>query len=158
MSARRRPRLVSLLSANAIAGRVLQKVFDQAGRDGDWHKFSFIWLAAKTSEKEAVTEDLHPIDRVVSDPLRTPRGLQNQLCRPERVGWIDTADPRPGLHEAETRSNVETSSIMIQYYSRRTKQIETEKCSGTLSSNSGTKVNWAFSSPTRSSRRNGSAG
>jgi hypothetical protein len=59
----------------------------------EWLKFSFIWLAARQTAPA-------PIDppewfRVVSDPMKTDRGRENQICRPDRIGFVPTPAEHP---------------------------------------------------------------
>ncbi len=71
-----------------LPGSFFKRFSIKLGGVRDWLKFSFIWLAANEDKKEAVFRDLLPLVRIVSDPMTTPRGQQNQICRPDRVGWV----------------------------------------------------------------------
>ena len=82
-----------------LPGKLFKKFSIKLGGVRDWLKFSFVWIASKNSEKEAVTENLAPIIRVVSDPLKTDYGRENQLCVPERLGWFPT--PNYPLHRGD---------------------------------------------------------
>ena len=66
-----------------LPGAFFKKFSIKLGGVRDWLKFSFVWIAAKESQKQTLPPK--GIVRVVSDPLKTPQGLVNQLCRPERV-------------------------------------------------------------------------
>ena len=81
-----------------LPGTFFKRFSIKLGGVRDWLKFSFVWFAAKTSEKDAVSADLFPIVRVVSDPLKTKDGMKNQLCRPTQIGWVDT--PSRSMNEA----------------------------------------------------------
>ena len=71
-----------------LPGSFFKKFSIKLGGVRDWLKFSFIWVASKNSEKEAVNGDLSPLVRVLSDPITTPKGLRNQICRPTRIDWV----------------------------------------------------------------------
>ena len=72
-----------------LPGAFFRKFSIKLGGVRDWLKFSFIWIAAKESQKQAKTPK--GFVRIVSDPLKTPQGNStNQVCRPERVDFMPT--------------------------------------------------------------------
>ncbi len=71
-----------------LPGNFFKKFSIKLGGVRDWLKFSFVWLAAKNSAKSAKAPK--GIVRVISDPLKTPSGMQNQVCRPERYTFVKT--------------------------------------------------------------------
>lgn len=76
-----------------LPGNFFKKFSIKLGSKREWLKFAFLWIAAPTpkSEKAILDEQNNPkFVRVISDPMRTPRGNENQLCRPERISWIRT--------------------------------------------------------------------
>ncbi len=68
-----------------LPGSFFKKFSIKLGSKREWLKFSFVWFAAK--DKPSIQTKLV---RVISDPMRTPRGNQNQLCTPDRISWINT--------------------------------------------------------------------
>jgi len=68
-----------------LPGNFFKKFSIKLGSKREWLKFSFLWLAAQ-DKPEIKTK----LVRVVSDPMRTPRGNQNQLCTPEKISWVKT--------------------------------------------------------------------
>lgn len=68
-----------------LPGSFFKKFSIKLGSKREWLKFSFLWLAAES--RPALKTNLV---RVVSDPIRTPRGQQNQLCTPEKISWVNT--------------------------------------------------------------------
>ncbi len=84
-----------------LPGTFFKKFSIKLGGVRDWLKFSFVWIASKNSEKIVASSPkskLHLL-RIVSDPMQTPRGLQNQICLPERVGFVAT--PKKPYHRGE---------------------------------------------------------
>lgn len=71
-----------------LPGQFFRRFSIKLGGVRDWLKFSFVWIAAKESAKKAAFPK--GLVRVVSDPLKTPKGSTNQLCRPERVEYHPT--------------------------------------------------------------------
>ena len=68
-----------------LPGSFFKKFSIKLGSKREWLKFSFIWVASQSKPEVKVN-----VVRVVSDPMRTPRGNQNQLCTPERISWLNT--------------------------------------------------------------------
>lgn len=68
-----------------LPGTFFKKFSIRLGSKREWLKFSFIWVAAQNTPEKQLK-----IVRVVSDPMRTPRGNQNQLCTPGRISWFRT--------------------------------------------------------------------
>ena len=76
-----------------LPGTFFKKFSIKLGSKREWLKFSFIWVAEnfEKDKKLILSEQTQPkIVRVVSDPMRTPRGNQNQLCSPGTISWIKT--------------------------------------------------------------------
>ncbi len=71
-----------------LPGKLFRKFSIKLGSVRDWLKFSFVWIAAKDSAKKTKPEK--GFVRVVSDPLKTPQGSTNQICRPEQVEYMPT--------------------------------------------------------------------
>lgn len=68
-----------------LPGTFFKKFSIKLGSKREWLKFSFLWIAdSKKTEKKTA------LSRIVSDPIRTPRGLQNQVCAPDQIKWIST--------------------------------------------------------------------
>jgi hypothetical protein len=80
-----------------LPGSFFRKFSIKLGGIRDWLKFSFVWLAARESEKRARPPSGWV--RVISDPMRTPHGTQNLICRPERFTYTKT--PRKPLFRGE---------------------------------------------------------
>jgi len=81
-----------------LPGEFFKKFSIKLGSKREWLKFSFIWVSEnyKKDQKLILSEQTQPkIVRVVSDPLRTPSGNQNQLCTPHQIAWIKTPPIRP---------------------------------------------------------------
>jgi hypothetical protein len=72
----------------ALPGSFFRKFSIKLGGIRDWLKFSFVWFASTDSVKQARA----PKDwvRVVSDPMRTPEGTQNLICRADRFAYLKT--------------------------------------------------------------------
>lgn len=68
-----------------LPGSFFKKFSIKLGSKREWLKFSFLWIAAENGQKNELS-----IVRVVSDPIRTPRGNQNQLCTPGKISWFKT--------------------------------------------------------------------
>ncbi len=68
-----------------LPGTFFKKFSIRLGGVREWLKFSYLWVAPKTAQ----IPKTHAV-RVVSDPIRGPEGLRNQICQPEKVGWINT--------------------------------------------------------------------
>ncbi len=76
-----------------LPGTFFKKFSIKLGSKREWLKFSFIWVAEnyEKDKKLILAEQTQPkFVRVVSDPMRTPRGNQNQLCSPNTITWIKT--------------------------------------------------------------------
>jgi len=88
-----------------LPGSFFKKFSIKLGGVRDWLKFSFVWIAAQNSEKKLMPDPAKGLARVVSDPMRTPRGLQNQVCQPNQIGWIAKKDLQRGdvIRYSETR-------------------------------------------------------
>jgi hypothetical protein len=71
-----------------LPGVIFRKFSIKLGSVRDWLKFSFVWIASKDSAKKTVPEKGYV--RIVSDPLKTPQGSTNQVCRPEQVEYMLT--------------------------------------------------------------------
>jgi hypothetical protein len=71
-----------------LPGSFFKKFSIKLGGVRDWLKFSFVWIASKNSENEATLPPDSGLVRIVSDAMKTQRGIQNQVCLPENVGWI----------------------------------------------------------------------
>jgi hypothetical protein len=80
-----------------LPGEFFRKFSIKLGGIRDWLKFSFVWIASSDSQKEATPPT--GLVRIISDPLRTPRGLENQVCRPERFTYVKT--PKKPLYRGE---------------------------------------------------------
>lgn len=81
----------------SLPGSFFRKFSIKLGGIRDWLKFSYVWFAGRDSEKRARP----PAGwlRVISDPMRTPQGMQNLLCRPERFTYTKT--PKKPLFRGE---------------------------------------------------------
>lgn len=75
-----------------LPGSFFRKFSIRLGGVREWLKFSFLWIASRDSEKPA--RPPKGLVRVVSDPIRTARGLQNLICRPERFTY-ENAKKKP---------------------------------------------------------------
>jgi hypothetical protein len=71
-----------------LPGSFFKKFSIKLGGIREWLKFSFLWVATRDSKKAATPPKGWV--RIISDPLRTPKGLQNQVCRPERFTYVKT--------------------------------------------------------------------
>jgi hypothetical protein len=71
-----------------LPGAFFRKFSIKLGGVRDWLKFSFVWVASLDSVKAA--KPPKGLVRIVSDPLKTPQGSTNQVCRPERVQYMPT--------------------------------------------------------------------
>jgi hypothetical protein len=71
-----------------MPGAFFRKFSIKLGSVRDWLKFTFVWIAAENSQKQARPPKY--LVRIVSDPLKTPQGSSNQVCRPEKVQYIPT--------------------------------------------------------------------
>jgi hypothetical protein len=71
-----------------LPGSFFRKFSIKLGGIRDWLKFSYVWFAARDSEKRARPPSGWV--RVISDPMRTPSGMQNLICRPERFTYAKT--------------------------------------------------------------------
>ena len=80
-----------------LPGKFFKRFSIKLGGVRDWLKFSFVWIAAKNSEKAA--KPPKGLVRIVSDPLKTPQGMVNQVCRPERVSFMEA--PYKPIHRGE---------------------------------------------------------
>jgi len=80
-----------------LPGTFFRKFSIKLGGVRDWLKFSYIWFAAKSSEKAA--QPAKGLVRVISDPIRTSGGLKNLVCRPERFTYETT--PRKPIYRGE---------------------------------------------------------
>jgi hypothetical protein len=81
-----------------LPGKWFRKFSIQLGGIRDWLKFSFTWLAAAPSlpltPASENNKSKSPLYRVISDTLKTESGKQNQICEPERVGYV-SSPPKP---------------------------------------------------------------
>ena len=84
-----------------LPGTFFKKFSIKLGGVRDWLKFSFVWIASKESAEQVASNPRSKlaIARIVSDPMRTDRGLQNQVCKPDQVAWVQT--PSKPLHRGE---------------------------------------------------------
>jgi hypothetical protein len=76
-----------------LPGNFFKKFSIKLGSKREWLKFSFIWVAAPYAKEKSLIlaeQTQAKIVRVVSDPMRTPRGNQNQLCTPGMISWFKT--------------------------------------------------------------------
>jgi hypothetical protein len=80
-----------------LPGAFFRKFSIKLGGIRDWLKFSFIWFAGMDSSKKA--RPPKGWIRVVSDPMKTPEGLQNLICRPERFTYLKT--PKKPIYRGE---------------------------------------------------------
>jgi hypothetical protein len=92
-----------------LPGEFFRKFSIKLGGVRDWLKFSFVWVASNDSTKEATVDPKLNLVRVVSDPLKTPQGLKNQVCKPVQIGWFD----KKGLQRGD----------VIRYSDERNDQI-----------------------------------
>jgi hypothetical protein len=81
----------------ALPGNFFRKFSIKLGGIREWLKFSFVWIASKDSAKKA--RPPKGLVRVISDPLKTPSGLQNHICYPERFSYVKT--PKKPYHRGE---------------------------------------------------------
>ena len=72
-----------------LPGSFFKKFSIKLGGVREWLKFSFVWFASENSAKEATVDEKLDLVRIVSDPLKTPQGMKNQVCRPVVIGWSD---------------------------------------------------------------------
>ena len=85
----------------SLPGKFFKKFSVKLGSVRDWLKFSFVWIAAD-QDRELVPSAPHSklnLARVVSDPMKTPRGNQNQICEPVQIKWLPT--PKRPLFRGE---------------------------------------------------------
>jgi hypothetical protein len=68
-----------------LPGSFFRKFSIRLGGIRDWLKFSFVWIGSRDSAPQMKLPK--GLVRVVSDPVRTPRGLQSLVCRPERFTY-----------------------------------------------------------------------
>jgi hypothetical protein len=80
-----------------MPGSFFRKFSIKLGGIREWLKFSFLWIASSESKKAATPPKGWV--RIISDPLRTPEGLQNQVCRPDRFTFVKT--PKVPYHRGD---------------------------------------------------------
>ncbi len=78
-----------------LPGKWFRQFSIKLGGVRDWLKFSFLWVAAPDAAPATTAIDSKQNwFRVVSDPIKTKQGKQNQVCAPDRISWI-TTPPKP---------------------------------------------------------------
>jgi hypothetical protein len=84
-----------------LPGKFFKKFSVKLGSVRDWLKFSFVWIAADADHELVPSSPQSKLGlaRVVSDPMKTPRGNQNQICEPVQIKWLST--PRRPIFRGE---------------------------------------------------------
>ena len=84
-----------------LPGKFFKKFSIKLGSVRDWLKFSFVWVAAQSDQKivPSIAGKDAKFARIVSDPIKTNHGMENQVCAPERV--VFTATPRHTIYRGD---------------------------------------------------------
>lgn len=87
-----------------IQSEWFRKFSIRLGSVREWAKFSYLWLDHSPTLKKSA------LFRIVSDPIRKPHGVSNQVCLPQEITWTQSS-VKPKYYRGAL---VQPSSLMRQ--------------------------------------------